>query len=135
MKCHDHAQVHYSLISSIDPTFLKLTPVDNEIYKKFKDEFPNVNLAMINEDEMKSEAGKKVWREFCESFKGTVEDYNFGTLLRLDPTADYNPENTILVPRIQFLAIEIARNREGHNNSLRHKKLEEQEAAKKEETS
>ena len=38
----------------------------------------------------------KEWREYCESFKGMVEDYNFGTLLRLDSTSDYNPENTIL---------------------------------------
>jgi hypothetical protein len=58
-----------------------------------------------------------------------------GTLLRLDASKDYDANNTtigffrhclvdtfieliVIVPRIQFFAIEIARNREGLNNSF-----------------
>lgn len=48
-------------------------------------------------------------------FDGVVEDFNYGTLLRLDCSQGYTEENTIFAPRIQFFAIEIARNREGHN--------------------
>ena len=41
-----------------------------------------------------------------------------GTLLRLDSSKGYSPENVTIVPRIQFHAIEIARNREGLNNHI-----------------
>lgn len=41
------------------------------------------------------------------------------TLIRIDSNLDYSEENTSLVPRIQFFAIEIARNREGFNSKVR----------------
>jgi hypothetical protein len=57
--------------------------------------------------------------EFCLEYeKSAVKDFNFGTLLRLRASGDYEPENTVVVSRIQFLAIEIARNREGANDAL-----------------
>lgn len=56
---------------------------------------------------------------FCEKFKNIVEDYSFGTLLRADTKGDYREVNTILVPRVQFYAIEIARNRENLNNEVK----------------
>ncbi|NXT51757.1 PBDC1 protein, partial [Pluvianellus socialis] len=56
------------------------------------------------------------WRPFCLRFEGVVEDFNYGTLLRLDCREDYTEENTIFATRIQFFAIEIARNREGCNS-------------------
>lgn len=62
-----------------------------------------------------------MWRPFCEQFKEEVEDYSFGTLLRLDCSGEFSEENTTLVPRIQFYAIEIARNREGFNDVIREK--------------
>lgn len=87
------------------------------------------------------------WRPFCNKFEGTVEDFNYGTLLRLDCEKDYTEENTIFgeititvlnitmlyfvalklnhfsiictaATRIQFFAIEIARNREGYNTAV-----------------
>lgn len=74
---------------------------------------------MINEDELKSPQGKAKWRPFCDRFQKLVEDYNFGTLLRADSTKDYTQENSMLVTRVQFYAIELARNREGHNDAIR----------------
>lgn len=65
--------------------------------------------------------GLQKWRPFCEKFKNQVEDYNFGTLLRADTTEDYTEENSILTTRIQFLAVELARNREGLNDCIRDK--------------
>ncbi len=41
--------------------------------------------------------------------------------MRLDASGDYNEENTTIAPRIQFYAIEIARNREGHNQTIKDK--------------
>lgn len=35
------------------------------------------------------------WRDFCEDFKGRVEDYNYGTLLRLHSAEDYSQENSM----------------------------------------
>lgn len=35
------------------------------------------------------------WRPFCLRFEGVVEDFNYGTLLRLDCRKDYTEENTI----------------------------------------
>lgn len=51
-------------------------------------------------------------------FDGIVEDFNYGTLLRLNCSQGYTEENTIFAPRIQFFAIEIARNREGYNKAV-----------------
>jgi hypothetical protein len=48
-----------------------------------------------------------------------VEDYSFGTLLRADASKEYSEDNSILVTRIQFYAIELARNKEGVNDLLR----------------
>jgi len=41
-------------------------------------------------------------------------------LVRTNAKGEYSSENTFLVVRIQFYAIEIARNREGYNDSVRH---------------
>ncbi|CAB0012665.1 unnamed protein product [Nesidiocoris tenuis] len=107
------------ILCSVDPKALRLTKHDDLIYTKFREMFPDLDVQSINEDEMKSDQGKAKWRPFCEQFKEVVEDYSFGTLLRADVTMDYSEKNSILTSRIQFLAIEIARNREGHNNDIR----------------
>lgn len=58
---------------------------------------------------------KAKWRAFCEKFN-EIADYNFGTLLRLKANEEYSQENTMFAVRIQFYAIEIARNRYGLND-------------------
>ena len=70
--------------------------------------------------DLKSDAMKKRWREFCEAHKH-VEDYSFATLLRLDSSGEYEEQNSVIVTKIQFYAIELARNREGHNSSIKLK--------------
>lgn len=98
-----------------------MTPLDDTIYKIFREDFPNLDVSNINEDELKSSEGKPKWRLFCEKFKKCVEDYSYGTLLRADASRGYDEENSILVTRIQFYAIELARNREGVNDIIRKK--------------
>ncbi|XP_076363923.1 DALR anticodon-binding domain-containing protein 3-like isoform X5 [Tachypleus tridentatus] len=107
------------LLCSVDPQILRLTPHDNTIYEKFRGEFPDFNVKLMSEDQLKSREAKEKWRSFCNQFEGKVEDFNFGTLVRLDCQKDYSEENTIFVTRIQFYAIEIARNKEGHNDCIR----------------
>lgn len=48
-----------------------------------------------------------------------MEDFNFGTLLRNRPGEDYAADNAFFVTRFQFLCVEIARNKEGLNESLK----------------
>lgn len=95
--------------------------MDDTIYKIFREEFPTLDVKVINENELKSTKEKAKWRPFCERFKTLIEDYSFGTLLRANAEDDYKEENSILITRIQFYAIEIARNKEGINDILRKK--------------
>lgn len=114
-KAFHHAETYMNLISSLDSRLLKLTKNDDDIYKKFQEDFPDMSVDIVKEDQLKSPAAKEKWRPFCNHFKENVDDFNYGTLLRLDCNKDYSEENSILVTRIQFFAIEIARNRQGFN--------------------
>ena len=121
MKAAEHAEVYFNLLCSVEPSRLKLTgnkELDDTIYNDFKQTFPDLNIANFTEDDIKNEKAKVAWRNFSESYKD-VEDYSLGCLLRMDGEQDYTEENTVIAIKIQFFAIEIARNREGHNDSLR----------------
>lgn len=78
-----------------------------------------MDVAVVEEGPMKSTAGKAAWRAFLEGpAKSITPDYAFGTLLRLSATGGYTPENTILVSRGVFYAVEAARNAEGVNDGV-----------------
>ena len=115
-------EVYFNLISSL-PSLkqLKLTKNDDVIYKMFREKFSDLQIENLLEETLKNDEAKSKWRFFCEEIKNLVEDYNFATMLRLNSKEDYSENNSIVVPRAQFLAIEIARNREGHNDSLYNK--------------
>lgn len=121
MKAIEHMQIYFNILQALPPKLLKLTPKDDMIYEEFRKEFPDMSVDVIRVDELKSEEAKKKWRPFCNMFDGLVEDFNFATMVRLDSKSDYSEDNSIIVPRIQFLAIEIARNREGFNDQIREK--------------
>jgi len=76
---------------------------------------------------MKSAEGKNAWRALIKEFSDEkmVKDHNFGTLVRKDCRGDYTEENSIFITRIQFYAIEIARNRLGLNELIWEKAQEE----------
>ncbi|PWA31951.1 hypothetical protein CCH79_00019294, partial [Gambusia affinis] len=144
MKAYNHAEVYFNLISSVDPKFLKLTKVDDQIYSSFRETFKDLDVKRLKEEDLKSDEAKQTWRPFCNQFEGVVEDFNYGTLLRLDCEKDYSEDNTIFgelgmsqwtkrrlsgqkvnimflvisATRVQFFAVEIARNREGHNDTV-----------------
>lgn len=48
------------MISSVDPTVLKLTKMDDEIYEEFRKDFPDLKIDAIKEDELKSAEAKEV---------------------------------------------------------------------------
>ncbi|XP_072341673.1 protein PBDC1 isoform X1 [Scyliorhinus torazame] len=118
MKAYQHAEIYFNLICSVDPRFLKLTKEDDQIYAEFREQFSDMKVDIVDQEELKSDAAKLRWRPFCLQFEALVEDFNYGTLLRLDCSKDYVEDNTIFATRIQFFAVEIARNREGHNTAL-----------------
>uniref|UniRef100_A0A671QH66 Protein PBDC1-like n=1 Tax=Sinocyclocheilus anshuiensis TaxID=1608454 RepID=A0A671QH66_9TELE len=95
MKAYNHAEVYYNLISSVDPKLLKLTKSDEQIYTKFREAFPDLSIEVLDPELLKSADAKEKWRPFCNQFEGVVEDFNYGTLLRLDCQKDYTEVNTI----------------------------------------
>ncbi|KAH8875537.1 Protein PBDC1 [Schistosoma japonicum] len=124
--CVRHAEAYFRLLCSVsDPSELRLTAVDEVIFDKFLEMFGDIPLDVISEDSLKSEQSKAKWRIYCNEFEGKVEDFNLGTLFRLDASKGYCPENTCIVPRIQFLALETARNRLGINKPENLRQLHE----------
>lgn len=131
-------EAYYKLITSVKSLDeIKLTPNDDLLYETFQARFSDLNIESLTEESIKSSEGKclcfwtvffipfyqpflakEKWRTFCMDMKDNVEDFNYATMLRLNCKQDYNEANTILVPRVQFIAIEIARNRRGLNTGL-----------------
>ncbi|EHB09202.1 hypothetical protein GW7_21417 [Heterocephalus glaber] len=106
MRAMQHAEVYYKLISSVDPQFLKLTKVDDQIYLEFREHFAKLKIDVLDSEELKSESAKETWRPFCLKFDGSVEDFNYGTLLRLDCSQGYREENTLL-PGYNFTPLKL----------------------------
>lgn len=120
-----HAETYQKLLTAIKPrSKLRLTKIDDEIYQSFRAKFPNLKIEIINEDQLKSAASKSLWRDWLMQYKerDEIKDFHFGTLMRADCRKGYEMEtggrNAIVVPRMQFLAIEIARNKEGLNDKF-----------------
>ncbi|CAF0835248.1 unnamed protein product [Rotaria sp. Silwood1] len=120
MKAFQHAETYFNLLCAVDPKQLRLSRHDDQIYSRFRELFPDFKIDVLDENKIKSNEGKQLWRPFCEEFRDLIDEYNYGTLVRTDSKGEYTNENTFLVVRIQFYAIEIARNREGYNDSIRH---------------
>lgn len=119
VKAVMQAETYWGLLEKIPGSKLKLTKQDDFILETLLEDFPEFkepgNVAVIDEASMKSPSGKAKWRTFCEKFK-EMEDYNFGTLLRTKASDEYSRDGTIFAVRIQFYAIEIARNKYGLND-------------------
>lgn len=108
---------YWAILEKMRGSSLRLTKMDDEILSHFKESFPDFDpAATIDEDSMKSKAGKEKWRNFMNAYEKTIDDFNFGTMLRNNPKAEYSEKDTIFAMRMQFYAIEIARNRAGLND-------------------
>ncbi|KAG0375610.1 MAG: putative polysaccharide biosynthesis protein [Linnemannia gamsii] len=120
VKAMHHAETYFTLLQAMDGSKLKLTKIDDEIYVDFMSTFaPNVpKIDVLDEaKDFKSPEMKEKWRNFINRYEGgKVTDYNFGSLLRIDASKEYSEENTMFVTRMQFLTIEIARNKAGLNS-------------------
>ncbi|NXR64080.1 PBDC1 protein, partial [Rhadina sibilatrix] len=58
MKAHQHAQVYFNLISSVEPRLLSLTRLDDRIYEEFRRTFRDLRVDLLDPEELKSEPAK-----------------------------------------------------------------------------
>ncbi|KAI9807904.1 MAG: hypothetical protein M1825_005210 [Sarcosagium campestre] len=98
VKAVQHMSTYWSILEKMRGSQLRLTKLDDEILEHLKHDFPEFDPKQtIDEDEMKSQKGKKRWRAFMMKYEKSIDDYNFGTLLRSDPTFEYGEKETIFV--------------------------------------
>ncbi|KAL9631779.1 MAG: hypothetical protein Q9204_004074 [Flavoplaca sp. TL-2023a] len=117
VKAVQHMTTYWAILEKMKGSQLRLTKIDDEILEHFKKDFPEFDpKETINEDTMKSKEGKERWRNFMMAYEKKIDDYNFGTMLRANPKFEYGEKETIFAMRMQFYAIEIARNRQGLND-------------------
>lgn len=87
---------YWAILEKVKGSQLRLTKMDDEIYDSFKVDFPDFDpAAPLNEDEMKSKAGKEKWRNWINKFDKKIEDFNFGTIIRLRPDVEYDEDTTL----------------------------------------
>ena len=139
VKAVQHMMTYWSILEKMPGSKLRLTRMDNEILEHLHADFPEFDpTATIDEDEMKSPAGKERWRKFMmvyEKGEKKVEDFNFGTMLRKSAKTEYGEKETIFAVRMQFYAVEIARNTAGLNDWIYEHARETQEKEKEKEKS
>lgn len=89
-------ETYWNILEKVKGSSLRLTKLDDEIYTHLTIDFPEFDPAEpIDEDKMKSKAGKERWRKFLMAYEKRVDDYNFGTMLRTDPKLEYTQHDTI----------------------------------------
>lgn len=127
VKVVQHMSTYWAILEKVKGSTLRLTKIDDDIYSHLKTDFPEFDASVtIDEDQMKSKTGKERWRKFMMAYEKKIDDYNFGTMMRGNPKWEYGQDETIFVPRMQFYAIEIARNRGGLNDWIYESHQKEQ---------
>ncbi|CAF9916311.1 MAG: hypothetical protein GOMPHAMPRED_000954 [Gomphillus americanus] len=129
VKAVQHMATYWSILEKLPGSKLRLTKMDDEIFEHFQKDFPDIDVSQtMDENKMKSKDGKERWRNFMMAYEKKVDDYNFGTMLRNNPKAEYTEQDTIFAMRMQFYAIEIARNRAGLNDWIYEKEHTDEKA-------
>ncbi|CDH50671.1 duf757 domain-containing protein [Lichtheimia corymbifera JMRC:FSU:9682] len=119
VKAMHHAETYFKLITSVDMRKFPLTKIDDEIYEDFEATFPEIDVKHLNDEHFKTPKAKEKWRNWVNKYEKRVNEFNFGSLIRIDYREDYLEQNTMFGVRMQFYAIEIARNKKGLNEELR----------------
>ncbi|CAO3662033.1 unnamed protein product [Rhizopus stolonifer] len=60
-----------------------------------------VDVTHLDEEQFKSAAGKEKWRNFVNKYEKRVNEFNFGSLIRIDCRDDYTEQNTMFGVRMQ----------------------------------
>ncbi|VVT55511.1 uncharacterized protein SAPINGB_P004633 [Magnusiomyces paraingens] len=136
VKAVAQAEAYWSLLRVRKGSDLRLTPLENEIYDHFVSSFPEYleepeRVRNLNETkDLKSPEAKKRWREYLNVYEKKMDEFNFGTLLRLSANDEYTEQNTTFSVRAQFYAIEVFRNRHCMNDWIYEQAQKEKEAKK-----
>jgi hypothetical protein len=107
-----------SLASPADLVLTESAEMDKRLVRTFRGEFgTSFDIVNVTVASLKAKGVREKWRSFLEAVGAAVPLYHMMTLLRLDAKLGYTSDNTILVPRVQYLMIEGARNAEGANDA------------------
>ena len=98
---------------------------DKRLYQRFRSNFGGMNVRQLSYSDL---SGPR-WQSLLVASEGIIDSYNFMTLLRLDAhdifwmTDTEASHGIAVVPRAQFIYVELARLREGiyDSSSFRHK--------------
>lgn len=111
----EYAQIHWSTLQrlvaddAVPAASIELHGADDRrLYACFR---PSISedVAILRPEQLKT----KIWRDLLTCMDGRVKDHSFMTLLRPDASLSYDDqrENLYVVPRAQFVMIELARQR------------------------
>ena len=90
VKVVQHIETYWKLLEIRRGTELRLTRMDDDILAHLRRAFPDFDpAATVDEDAMKSKDGKARWRAFMMEYEKTVDDFNFGTIMRSSPATEY----------------------------------------------
>ena len=112
----EYAQIHWSKLQrlvnddAVPAESIELHGNDRRLYACFRASISE-DVAVLRAEQLKT----RIWRDLLTCMDGRVKDHNFMTLLRPDAARSYDEqrETLFVVPRAQFLMIELARQREG----------------------
>ena len=112
----EYAQIHWSKLQrlvnddAVPAESIELHGNDRRLYACFRASISE-DVAVLRAEQLKT----RIWRDLLTCMDGRVKDHNFMTLLRPDASLSYDDQRDSLfvVPRAQFLMIELARQREG----------------------
>ena len=112
----EYAQIHWAKLQrlvnddAVPAASIELHGNDRRLYACFRASISE-DVAVLRAEQLKT----RIWRDLLTCMDGRVKDHNFMTLLRPDAARSYDEqrETLFVVPRAQFLMIELARQREG----------------------
>jgi len=112
----EYAQIHWAKLQrlvnddAVPAASIELHGNDRRLYACFRASISE-DVAVLRAEQLKT----RIWRDLLTCMDGRVKDHNFMTLLRPDASLSYDEqrETLFVVPRAQFLMIELARQREG----------------------
>ncbi|ORZ35262.1 hypothetical protein BCR44DRAFT_116603, partial [Catenaria anguillulae PL171] len=112
------AERYTNRIGNTGPEGMRLTRVDDELYTRFRGDFPTFNVKIISQDELTGAGFAEKWQTLHADFADKLPAVYAHHLMRRVATREYADDNTMMVTAAQFYAIEIARNREGANQGF-----------------
>jgi hypothetical protein len=91
--------------------YLIREPAYRELLRRFRAAFPLLQVDTLVESHFNGDRAMADWAQFNGVNSKLVADcdWSFLTLLRIDNSRGYEPDNVLLVKRIEFMCVELAR--------------------------